>query len=199
MKQYAILLLMIGLIFLFGCRDRVVYYPIPLKSAVDLVIRADNGAYSYRGLIFTSDIYQDLQGELARYGVSEENIDRIRLEGVAYTLLETTNENVVVNGFVDVNYNDTTSTSFKNIMTLNDVTFGQIRGIPQTDALNAEGVSLLNLAMEDLVFNRGLGIIVVQSKGSLSVRDQVLFRMRVEFTITTVVKKDQTIFDPLGS
>jgi len=79
MKRYIRLLLAISIIFVFGCRDRVVYYPIPLKSALDLLIQANNGSYYYQGLIFTSDIYQDLQNELARYGVTDNDIDRIRV------------------------------------------------------------------------------------------------------------------------
>ncbi len=200
MKIRIIISLAVLSILMLSCRDRVVYYPIPLKSQVLFVIQASNGSYDYNGAILVGDIFQDLQAELANAGLSLKDVDRMKLEGVAYTIYDVTDNNTVINGVVDVSLNSLAPASFLNILTLSNVNLGQIAGIPQINLLNSAGVGLLNQAMQSLLSSQGLsGFIGVNSKGALvSGNQSVAFKMRVEFTITTVVKKNQKIFDPLG-
>jgi len=124
------------------------------------------------------------------------DVDRIKLEGAAFTITKISNPNAEVSGLVDLSYR---SSSYETVMSLNQLVLGTIEGIPQTDALSEEGVAMLNDALNDL--RTGIvGVVDINSKGSLAPGStgQVTFTMLVEFTITSVVTKKQTVFSPLG-
>lgn len=196
MKKYILLLLILSVILLISCKDVVVYYPIPLTSSVEFIITTSGGSYSETLPLNTEDIFADLQKKLAEFNLTLTDIDQIKLEGAAYTITKISNPSAQVSGVVDLSYNLSPPTT---VMSLNQLDLGSIEGIPQKDALSEPGVSLLNQALDDLR-NSIVGVVTVDSKGSLApgTTGQVTFTMLVEFTITSVVTKKQSVFSPLG-
>ncbi len=196
MKKYIILFLILSAILLISCKDVVVYYPIPLTSSVEFIITTSGGSYSENLQLYTDDIFADMQKKLAEFNLELSDVDRIKLEGAAFTITKISNPNAEVSGLVDLSYR---SSSYETVMSLNQLVLGTIEGIPQTDALSEEGVAMLNDALNDL--RTGIvGVVDINSKGSLAPGStgQVTFTMLVEFTITSVVTKKQTVFSPLG-
>jgi hypothetical protein len=196
MKKYMMLLLIISVVFLISCKDVVVYYPIPLTSSVEFIITTSGGSYSETLPLNTDDIFKDLHKKLAEFSLTLTDIDQIKLEGAAYTITKISNPSAQVSGGVDLSYDLSLPTT---VMSLDQLVLGDIVGIPQENALSKPGVDLLNQALDDLR-NGTVGVITVNSKGSLApgTTGQVTFTMLVEFTITSVVTKKQSVFSPLG-
>jgi hypothetical protein len=85
------------------------------------------------------------------------------------------------------------------MMYLNQIEMDQIINIPQPNVLSPEGVALFNTVLQDIKNSVAFPVISLQSKGSLiPASNQITFTITLDVTITTVVKKVQTIFDPLG-
>jgi hypothetical protein len=190
------LLLIISALLVMSCKDVVVYYPIPLTSSVEFIITTSGGSYEENLPVHTDEIFADLQKKLAEFGLTLSDVDRIRLEGAAYTITKISNASARISGVVDLSYD---SSPFATVMSLNQLLLGDIEGVPQKNALSKEGVTLLNQGLDDLS-NGIVGVMTVKSEGSLApgTTGQVTFTMLVEFTITSVVTKKQTVFSPLG-
>jgi hypothetical protein len=133
---------------------------------------------------------------LNEVGLSMGDVEKIVLEGAAYIVVETNNSDAVVNDSLNIRYE---SPEFINIMYLDQLNLGQALNIPQTDVLTADGVSLFNSILDDIKNNRTLSVVFIQSKSALVAGGtEAIFKVLVDLTITTVVKRTQTIFDPLG-
>ncbi len=198
MKKYMALFFIAGILLLTSCKDVEVYYPLPLSTSMKFPVTTNAGSYSIQDTIPTDKILQDVLNKLAEAGLSRNNLHRVVLEGVAYTVADPSVANVVVNGDLFVSYG---SSQFTGILKLSNVNLTSIEGKPQTDALSSAGVSLLNQALQDAIFSSGFSSdIGVRSSGSLAqgTPGNVTFTMLVEFTITTIVRQKQSIFDPLG-
>lgn len=198
MKKFIILFLVIPLISAINCKNVLVYYPVPLKSkAPPIPILTVGGSYNETVTLDFDIFFKDLEEELKKeYGVSFNDVDRVKLEGAAFTILQT-NADVTITGSVNIGY----ATDSKKIMTLDDVSLNDILNIPQVDALTPEGVSLLNQAMEEYLTTGGQSTLIsLNTSGTITAgtSGDAFFIMLVEFTITTVIKKSQEVFDPLG-
>jgi hypothetical protein len=184
-------------LLLTACKNILVYYPVPLTSELVLNVVVVNGSYDEK-LPLDLDIYfknldDQLQGD---YGVSLDDVDRIKLEGAAYTILQT-DADIVVSGNVNLTYASQTDT----LMGLEEVRLEEILDKPQSDALNSAGIILLNQALQEyLSFGGQSKYIFINTSGSLSesTATNLKFTMRIEFTITTVIRKNHEVFDPLG-
>lgn len=197
MKKYILICFIFVLMVLFSCKDVIVFYPIPLKSEAIFLIQTSGGSYNIEDSLDAQDLWKDVLAKLNKQGLSTEDIEQIKLEGIAYTILHTDNPNAVVNGELEITY----ATQTEIIIHLQDINFGQILNEPQVNALTPGGVALLNQALNNLINSQGnAGVISVESSGNLTAgtTGEVKFTMLVEFTITSIVKKKQEIFDPLG-
>jgi hypothetical protein len=187
----------IAFLLMATCKNVLVYYPVPLTSEVVLDIEVVNGSYN-KTLPLDLDIYfKDLDDQLqSDYGVSLDDVDRIKLEGAAYTILET-DADIVVSGNVNLTYASQSDT----LMGLEGVRLEEILDKPQADALYSEGIGLLNQALQEyLSFGGQSKYVDLNTNGSLSesTATNMKFTMKIEFTITTVIKKNHEVFDPLG-
>ncbi|MBN2367354.1 MAG: hypothetical protein JXL67_14395 [Calditrichaeota bacterium] len=198
MKKYISVLFITGIILLTGCKDVEVFYPIPLSTSALFVIKTSGGSYSDTVFIPSDDIIKDVTKKLADSGLERRHLHKVVLEGVAITIKEPSVQNIVVSGDLYIRYG---SSQFTGIMKLNNVNLSETEGKPQSDILTPAGVSVLDQALQDIIFTSNVASnIAVRSSGSLApgTPGDVTFAMLVEFTITTVVKKKQSIFDPLG-
>jgi hypothetical protein len=202
MKKIILLILLIGALFIISCKDVVVHYPIPLTLRAKFLIGASGGSFSENLLVDTDTLFMDLQKELDRLGLTWNDIDRIRLEGAAYTVYDPTEDNVVVNGTCDVAY---LSPSFVHTLTLSNFDLTVNEGITKVDPLTPDGVTLLNDIWDDflraLKINPGVNpslLVGVRAAGSLSSQQNLTFTMVVEFTTTAVVKQKQKTFNIFG-
>lgn len=180
-----------------ACKNVLVYYPVPLTSEIVLDVVVVNGSYN-KTLPLDLDIYfKNLDDQLkGNYGVSLDDIDGIKLEGAAYTILQT-DADIVVSGNVNLTYASQTDT----LMGFEAVRLEEILDKPQPDALYSEGIGLLNQALQEyLSFGGQSKYVDLNTTGSLSESTvtSTTFKMRIEFTITTVIKKNHEVFDPLG-
>jgi hypothetical protein len=179
-----------------SCQSVKVNYPIPLKSSVEFIINTDGGSYDDTLFVNTAEIFADLVAALDSAGLTLDDLQGINIEGAAYTMTQTTDSNAVVQGAVDVQYN---IPPFQEVMTVKPLVFLDILNQPQVDALNADGVAILNQALQDLVdFPGSNQQIDVKSNGSLTTGGDITFTMLVEFTITAIVQKELTKLSPLG-
>jgi hypothetical protein len=104
--------------------------------------------------------------------------------------------NVVMTDSINIRYG---SSGYVNMMFLEQIEIDQIMNTPQTNVLSPEGVALFNTVLKDIKNNEAFPLVFIQSKGSLiPVSNQVIFKVLIDLTVTTVVKKIQSIFDPLG-
>jgi len=196
MRIILLSIVLISLIAVMSCQSVKVNYPIPLKSSVEFIINTDGGSYDDTLFVNTSDIFADLVAALDSAGLTLDDLQGINIEGAAYTMTQTTDSNAVVQGAVDVQYNNP---SFQEVMTVKPLVFLDILNKPQVDALNADGVAILNQALQDLVdFPGSSQQIDVKSNGSLTTGGDITFTMLVEFTITAIVQKELTKLSPLG-
>jgi hypothetical protein len=195
MIKYIILLFIILSLLLYNCKEVSVYYPLPIRAGGPILVETSNGVFSDYIIIQTSTIYEDVLKELKKAGLHRENIDRIKLEGAAYIIKSASDSNAVVNAIINLSYDTLSGPT----MVMENIRLGDIINKPQVDALTLEGVSILNQALEDLVLLEGqTADIIVNLNGSLLTNFDITFEIIIEFTITTVIKKTQDIFDPLG-
>jgi ABC-type amino acid transport substrate-binding protein len=196
MNKYLLIFLTL-LVMIFGsCKDIEVHYPIPLQSQLELIIIATAEGREVTVQFDANDLASELVDELKEAGFSMNDVEKIVLEGAAYILVETSNSEAVVNDSLNISYDDP---EFINIMYLDQLNLGQALNIPQTDLLTPSGVSLFNSILNDIKNNRTLPAIFIQSKSSLLAGGtEAIFKVQLDLTITTVVKRIQTIFDPLG-
>lgn len=198
MYRYFLLHIFItAFLLLSACKNVLVYYPVPLTSEIVLDVVVVNGSYN-ETLPLDLDIYfKNLDDQLkGDYGVSLDDIDRIELEGAAYTILQT-DADIVVSGNVNLTYASQTDT----LMGLEAVRLEEILNKPQPDALYSKGIGLLNQALQEyLSFGGQSKNVELNTTGSLSETPvtSATFKMLIEFTITTVIKKNHEVFDPLG-
>lgn len=198
MYRYFLLHIFItAFLLLSACKNVLVYYPVPLTSEIVLNVVVVNGSYN-ETLPLDLDIYfKNLDDQLkGDYGVSLDDIDRIELEGAAYTILQT-DADIVVSGNVNLTYASQTDT----LMGLEAVRLEEILNKPQPDALYSKGIGLLNQALQEyLSFGGQSKNVELNTTGSLSETPvtSATFKMLIEFTITTVIKKNHEVFDPLG-
>jgi len=202
MKKSIVLILLIGVLFVISCRDVTVYYPIPITLRAKFLIDASGGSFSDSLWVTTDTLFQDLQKELDKLGLSWDDIDRIRLEGAAYTIYDPTVPNVVADGTCDIAY---LVPVFVHTLTMTNFDLTVNEGITQVDPLTVDGVTLLNGVWDDFLFqlqnNPGVNpnlLIGVRADGSLSTQGDVTFTMVVEFTTTAVVKQKQKTFNIFG-
>jgi hypothetical protein len=197
MKKLIFTIAVLGLIALIGCANVKVNYPIPLKSAAEFIVITSNGSYDDTLYINTAEIFTDLEEELNKAGLSLSDLQGINLEGAAYTMTQTSDSTAIVEGTVDIQY---INTPYTEVMTVKPLVFLDILNQPQVDVLNADGVAILNMALQDLIntpgINRQIG---VKSNGSLTTGGgDIVFTMLVEFTITAIVQKEVSKLSPLG-
>ena len=197
MKKRIFAIAIIALIALMSCDNVKVNYPIPLKSSAEFLVLTSNGSYDDTLYINTADIFADLEAELNNAGLSLSDLQGINLEGAAYTMTQTSDSTAIVEGTVDIQY---INTPFTEVMTVKPLVFSDILNQPQVDVLNADGVAILNMALQDLLnipgFNRQIG---VKSNGLLTIGSgDINFTMLVEFTITAIVQKEVSKLSPLG-
>ncbi len=172
-----------------------VYYPIPLQSQVPSIVTATGGTFNDSLQINTADISDDLVEKLYELGLTLDDVDKIVLEGAAYIVVESSESNVVMTDSINIRYG---SSGYVNIMFLEQIEIDQIMNTPQTNVLSPEGVALFNTVLKDIKNNEAFPLVFIQSKGSLvPVSNQVIFKVLIDLTVTTVVKKIQSIFDPL--
>jgi len=196
MRKYIAVLLTFFLIILCSCKDVEVYYPIPLQSQVPIVVIATGGLFNDSLQINTSDIADELVEKLYELGLTLNDVDRIVLEGAAYIVTESYTPNVVVTDSINISYG---GSGYVNLMYLEQIDLDETMDVPQTNVLSPEGVALFNTVLDDIKDDQAFPSVYIQSKGSLvPVSDQVIFMVTIDLTVTTVVKKIQTIFDPLG-
>ncbi|OGB64143.1 MAG: hypothetical protein A2Y94_15570 [Caldithrix sp. RBG_13_44_9] len=196
MRKYISILLTSFLIVLSSCKDVEVYYPIPLQSQVPIIVTATGGTFNDSLQINTADISDDLVEKLYELGLTLDDVDKIVLEGAAYIVVESSESNVVMTDSINIRYG---SSGYVNMMFLEQIEIDQIMNTPQTNVLSPEGVALFNTVLKDIKNNEAFPLVFIQSKGSLvPVSNQVIFKVLIDLTVTTVVKKIQTIFDPLG-
>lgn len=202
MKKSIVIILLIGIVLFMSCKDVEVFYPIPLTAKAKFLIQASGGSFSETLFITTDTLFKDLQNELNKAGLSWNDIDRIRLEGAAYTIYDPSVPNTVVDGKCDIAYE---TPVFVKIMTINNVNFTEIEGKPQVDPLTIDGVALLNQVWDDFLIqlksNPGIPpllLIGVRAEGSLTTQGNVTFTIVVEFTTTAVVKQKQRTFNIFG-
>lgn len=196
MRKYIGILLTFFMIVISSCKDVEVYYPIPLQSQVPIIVTATGGTFNDSLQINTADISDDLVEKLYELGLTLDDVDKIVLEGAAYIVVESDTPNVVVTDSINISYG---SSGYVNIMFLEQIEIDQIMNTPQTNVLSPEGVALFNTVLKDIKNNEAFPLVFIQSKGSLvPVSNQVIFKVLIDLTVTTVVKKIQSIFDPLG-
>lgn len=196
MKKYIGILITFFVIILSGCKDVEVYYPIPLQSQVPIIITASGGIFDSTFTIPTAGFSADLVEKLYELGLTLDEVDRIVLEGAAFILVETSEPDVVLTDSINISYG---GSEYVNIMYLDQIEIDQIINIPQPNVLSPEGVALFNTVLQDIKNDAAFPVIFLQSKGSLiPASNHIIFTITLDVTITTVVKKIQTIFDPLG-
>ena len=118
------------------------------------------------------------------------------LEGAAYIVVETSQSNVLLTDSINIRYG---SANYVNMMYLDQIEVDEILNTPQTNTLSPEGVALFNTILKDIKNDSASPVVFIQSKGTLvPLSNQVTFVVTIDLTVTTVVKKIQTIFDPLG-
>jgi hypothetical protein len=196
MKKYIGILIAFFVTILSGCKDVEVYYPIPLQSQVSIVITATGGIFDSTFAIPTAGFSADLVEKLYELGLSLEDVDRIVLEGAACIVVEASQSNVVLTDSINIQYG---GSNYVNIMYLDQIEVDDILNIPQTNLLSPEGVGLFNAVLQDIKNESALPVVFIQSKGTLvPLSNPVTFVVTLDLTVTTVVKKIQTIFDPLG-
>ncbi len=204
MKKSIAVILLIGILLFISCKDVVVYYPIPLTLNAKFLIEASGGSFSDSLVVTTDTLFKDLQNELNKVGLSWDDIDRIRLEGAAYTIYDPTVPDVVADGTCDIAYD---TLDFVHIMTIDNFDLTVNEGITYVDPLTVDGVALLNRVwkdfLDDLQLNPGVDpslFIGVKAEGSLtpSGTGNMTFTMVVEFTVTAVVKQTQRTFNIFG-
>ena len=198
MRKYIFIFLVLLLILAINCKDVLVYYPIPLKStAPEFDIQTAGGSYNITIPLDLAIYFKDLEKKLIEdYGVSFDDVDRVIVEGATFTILQT-DADVTITGSVNIGY----GIDSQQFMALDDVSLNDILNIPQMGGLTPEGVSLLNQAMEDYLAMGGQSIrISLNTNGTITsgTSGNARFIMLLEFTITTVIKKRQEVFDPLG-
>lgn len=198
MRKYIFIFLVSLLILAVNCKDILVYYPIPLKStAPEFYIQTAGGSYNLTIPLDLAIYFKDLEKKLIEdYGVSFDEVDRVIVEGASFTILQT-DADVTITGSVNIGY----GTDSQQFMTLDNVSLNDILNTPQMDALTPEGVSLLNQAMEDYLTMGGQSTLIsLNTNGTITsgTSGNAIFIMLLEFTITTVIKKRQEVFDPLG-
>ena len=198
MRKYIFIFLVSLLILAINCKDILVYYPIPLKTtAPEFDIQTAGGSYNITIPLNLAIYFKDLEKKLIEdYGVSYDEVDRVIVEGASFTILQT-DADVTITGSVNIGY----GTDSQQFMTLDNVSLNNILNIPQMDAVTPEGVSLLNQAMEDYLTMGGQSTLIsLNTNGTITsgTSGNARFIMLLEFTITTVIKKRQEVFDPLG-
>ncbi len=198
MRKYIFIFLALLLILVINCKDVLVYYPVPLKSTTpEFIIQTAGGSYNETIPFDLAIYFMDLEKKLIEdYGISFDDVDRVIVEGAAFTILQT-DADVTITGSVNIGY----GTDSQKFMTLDDVSLNDILNIPQTDVLTPEGVNLLNQAMQDYLTTGGQSTrISLNTNGTITsgTSGNAIFIMLLEFTLTTVIKKRQEIFDPLG-
>lgn len=197
MKKRIFAIVLLSIIALISCNNVKVNYPIPLKSSAEFLILTSGGSYNDTLYIDTRDIFADLESELRKADLSLSDLQGINLEGAAYTMTQTSDSTAIVEGAVYIQY---FNSPFTEVMTVKPLAFSDILYQPQVDALNADGVAILNQALQDLIntpgINRQIG---VKSNGSLTPGSgDIGFTMLVEFTITAIVQKEVSKLSPLG-
>jgi len=196
MKKYIVIFLTIFVMVINSCEDVEVHYPIPLQSQLELIIIATGSGHDITVQFDPNDLASELVDKLNEVGLSMDDVEKIVLEGAAYIVVETNNSEAVINDSVNARYK---GPDFINMMYVDQLNLGLAVNIPQTEILTTECVSLFNSVLDDIKNNESLTDIFIQSKGFIvSGGTDAIFRVVLDLTITTVVKKTQTIFDPLG-
>ena len=196
MKKYSGILITFFVIILSGCKDVEVYYPIPLQSQIPIIITASGGIFDSTFTIPTAGFSADLVEKLYELGITLDEVDRIVLEGAAFIMVETSQSNVVLTDSINIQYG---SSNYVNMMYLDQIEVDGILNTPQTNLLSPEGVALFNTVLKDIKNDSASPVVFIQSKGTLvPLSNQVTFMVTIDLTVTTVVKKIQSIFDPLG-
>lgn len=189
MKNMMILLIF-GMVILISCSEVNVYYPVPLKTGVKFLVVASGGSFDDSYFINTDSIFGDLIKVLEERDLTLDDLDRIKLEGAAYTIYKPTNPDAVISGTLSISYG---SSVFEQIMTLDNVVFADIEGKPQVNVLTPDGVLVLDQALQDVKNGISGRLVGVKAEGTLiSGGSNVTFTMVVEFTITTVVRTRMT-------
>jgi hypothetical protein len=190
------ILLTFFVIVISSCKDVEVYYPIPLQAQVPIIVIANGGTFDESMQVNTADISAELVDKLNEFGMTLNEVEKIVLEGAACIVVETSEPNVVLTDSINISYG---GSGYVNMMYLNQIEMDQIINIPQPNVLSPEGVALFNTVLQDIKNSVAFPVISLQSKGSLiPASNQITFTITLDVTITTVVKKVQTIFDPLG-
>jgi hypothetical protein len=196
MRKYIAILLTFFMIILCGCKDVEVYYPIPLQMQLPIIITTTGGLFDQTLEVSTIDISGELVEKLHEVGLTEDEVDKIILEGAAYIVVESSEPDVVLTDSINISYG---GSEYVNMIYLDQIDLDQIMNAPQTDVLSPEGVAIFNTVLKDIKNNQASPLVYIQSKGSLvPASNPVVIKVVVDLTITTVVRKIHTIFDPLG-
>jgi hypothetical protein len=185
-----IILLIFGMLILMSCSEVDVYYPVPLKTGAKFLVVASGGSFDDSLFINTDSIFGDLIKVLEERDLTLDDLDRIKLEGAAYTIYDPTNPDAVISGTLSISYGRSV---FEQIMILDNVVFADIEGKPQVNVLTPDGVLVLDQALQDVKNGIRGRLVGLKAEGKLiSGGSNVTFTMVVEFTITTVVRTRMT-------
>ncbi|MEJ2049594.1 MAG: hypothetical protein P8Y60_07100 [Calditrichota bacterium] len=142
-----LLLLISGMVILMSCSEVNVFYPVPLKTGAKFLVVARGGSFDDSLFINTDSIFGDLGKVLEERDLTLEDLDRIKLEGAAYTIYDPTNPDAAILGTLSISY---CSSIFENIITLDNLVLADIEGKPQVNALTPDGVLVLDRALQDI-------------------------------------------------
>jgi len=179
-------------LLLSSCVEKIVYLPFPTTFQVILNISVqNNNAFfveeSVSGLEIASEIRNQLQGE---FGFDE--INDTQIEGLAFTILETDDIHSAINASFSLSY---AGSPQETLFDLQELILGNRIGERQEADLNANGVSLLNQALMDIIDGNNNSLVIVNGTGE-AFPEVNQFTLLLEFTATPIIEQKVEIFDP---
>lgn len=179
-------------LFLSSCVEKIVYLPFPTTFQVILNVNVlPNNSFdvteSVTGLEIANEIRNQLQGE---FGFEE--IDETQIEGLAFSILETDDIHSAANATFALSY---AGSQEEVLFDVNGLLLGNNLGERQEIDLNANGVDLLNQALEDIIDGDNNSQVVVRVSGE-AFPQVTRFTLLLEFTATPIIEQKVEIFDP---
>lgn len=196
MKKGIFILLAISLLFFTGCVKKHVFYPLPVTFTQTVTITTTNSNFNGQVSFPAFQISQEVQDQLN--SIDDATLNNILLEGIAFTVVSTNSPASVLNGNLNVTY---AGNGPLPLLTINNLSFGQILNQPQTLPLSDNAVQLIVDAFRDIVNSGQTQDILLDLNGNVNPvpGGGLTFELQIDLTADVVVAQCQDVFDLLGS
>lgn len=193
---------MFSLVLQTGCVKKHVNIPLPYTFSQTIPIAAQtDGSFDVVGAIPADVINEEIRNLLSE-GM---DINSVLIEGLAYTIVETNNPQTVLDATITVAKGQIGLPPTEgpyDLTTVDNKKLGDILGIPQTDALDDQGINLLFQTINSIITGGTAGKdIYFRLNGTLNPVPTGTFVLdiKIDLTISAIAGQCQEVFDLFGS